>query len=142
MLGKFGLKNSKLSILTENWHIWYNKDADSFSEFPTLNPFLGKSGLKKSKLFFFPENWHTHTYTYTQSLSKMLTLISILVFQNLKSKSWGFWFLFWDKFSEIPNLYSFFGQIWVKKSWIFHFAWKLVHRVSWGYDYKNTEQSL
>ena len=98
-LDKFGPKNSKLFILTKNWHTWYIEDADSYSdnsffELPTLNPFLGKFGLKKSKLFVLPENWHTRTYTH--SISKMLILISILVFFNLKPKSWGCWFLFWD----------------------------------------------
>ena len=98
-LDKFGSKNSKLFILTKNWHTWYIRDADSYSdniffELPTLNPFLGKFGLKKSKLFVLPENWHTRTYTH--SISKMLILISILVFSNFKPKSWGCWFLFWD----------------------------------------------
>ena len=31
-LDKFGPKNSKLFILTENWHIWYIEDADSYSD--------------------------------------------------------------------------------------------------------------
>ena len=31
-LDKFGSKNSKLFILTKNWHTWYIKDADSFSD--------------------------------------------------------------------------------------------------------------
>ena len=30
-LGKFGPRNSKLFILTENWHTWYMEDADSYS---------------------------------------------------------------------------------------------------------------
>ena len=117
-LDKFGSKNSKLFILTKNWHTWYIRDADSYSdniffELPTLNPFLGKFRLKKSMLFVLSENWHTRTYAH--SISKMLILISILVFSNFKPKSWGCWFLFWDLFSEIPNLNPFFGQIWVKK---------------------------
>ena len=98
-LDKFGPKNSKLFILTKNWHTWYIEDADSYSdnsffELPTLNPFLGKFGLKKSKLFVLPENWHTRTCTH--SISKMLILISILVFSNFKPKTWGCWFLFRD----------------------------------------------
>ena len=35
-LDKFGPKNSKLCILTENWHTWYIEDADSYS----VNSFL------------------------------------------------------------------------------------------------------
>ena len=119
-LDKFGSKNSKLFVLTKNWHTWYIEDADStfqqyFFELLNLNPFLGKLGLKKSKLFVWPENWHTHKQTYTYSISKMLILISILLLSNFKLKSWGCWFLFGDYFSEIPNLNPFFGQISVKK---------------------------
>ena len=125
-LDKFGSKNSKLFILTKNWHTWYIRDADSYSdniffELPTLISSLSKFGLKKSKLFVLSENWHTRTYTH--SISKMLILISILVFSNFKPKS-----IFWTNLSQ--------------KTWILHFAWKLVHRVSWGCDCKNTEQGL
>ena len=124
-LDKFGLKNLKLFILTKNWHTWYIKDGDSYSnkffELPTLNPFLGKFGLKKSKLFVLPENWNTRTYTH--SISKMLILISILVFWNSKPRS-----IFWTNLSQ--------------KIRILHFAWKLVHTVSWECDCKNTEQGL
>ena len=28
--GKYGLKKSKLSVLSENWHTWYLRDADSY----------------------------------------------------------------------------------------------------------------
>ena len=30
ILGKFGLKKSKLLVLRENWHVQYLKDADSY----------------------------------------------------------------------------------------------------------------
>ena len=40
--GKLGPKESKLSVLLENWHIWYLGTADS------------KSGVTFSK--FWPEN--------------------------------------------------------------------------------------
>ena len=90
-----------------------------FFELSTLNLFLGKFGLKRSKLFVLPENWHTRTYT--RSISKMLILISILVFPNFKPIS-----IFWTDLN----------------SSILHSAWKLVHRVSWGCDCKNTEQGL
>ena len=36
-LCKFGPKNSKLSILSENWYTWYLKDADSYSNISFLN---------------------------------------------------------------------------------------------------------
>ena len=97
-LEKLESKNSKLFILTKNWHMVYRECwflfRQYFFELPTLNPFLGKFGLKRSKLFVLPENWHTRTYTH--SISKMLILISILAFSSFKPKSWGCWFLFWD----------------------------------------------
>ena len=54
-MGKFGLKKSKLPVLSENWHIWYLKDDDSYSNINFLkfwpqNWFLGKFGQKKVKL--------------------------------------------------------------------------------------------
>ena len=36
-LDKFGLKNSKFFVLTENWHTWYIEDADSYSNNSFLN---------------------------------------------------------------------------------------------------------
>ena len=35
-LGKFGLKKWKFSVLSENWHTWYLKDADSYSNISFL----------------------------------------------------------------------------------------------------------
>ena len=63
LLGKFGPKKSKMSVLTENWYTWYLGSADSesglrFLKFRPQNPVLGKFGPKKSKLSVFPENWH------------------------------------------------------------------------------------
>ena len=61
---KFRPKNSKLSILTENWLAWYLGGADSeyrlrFLKFQPQNPFLGQFGPKKSKLSVLTENWRT-----------------------------------------------------------------------------------
>ena len=53
----------------------------------------------------------------------MLILILRLVFWNSKPKP-----IFWTNLSG--------------KTWILHFAWKLVHRVSWRCGWKNTEQGL
>ena len=36
-LGNFGLKNSKLLVLSKNWYPWYLKDADSYSNISFLN---------------------------------------------------------------------------------------------------------
>ena len=49
--GKFGPKNSKLSVLSEHWCSKYLKDADSksrlrFLKFRPQNPFSGKVGPK------------------------------------------------------------------------------------------------
>ena len=57
---KFRPKNSKLSILTEIWHTWYLRVADSksgvrFLKSPPQNPFLCKFEPKKSKLSVLPE---------------------------------------------------------------------------------------
>ena len=65
---KFRLKNQKLSILTENWHLLYIVGVDSesklrFLKFRPQNPFLGKSGPKNLK--FLSEDWCT-------SISRML----------------------------------------------------------------------
>ena len=62
-MGKFGPKESKLYVLTQNWYTWNLGSADSdsglrFLKFRPLNPFLGKFGPKKSKLSVFPENWY------------------------------------------------------------------------------------
>ena len=51
------MKNSKPSILTENWHTWNLGGADSesrlrFLKFRPQNTFLGKFGPTKSKLSF------------------------------------------------------------------------------------------
>ena len=72
-----------------------------FSEFPTLNPFCLYLSWKVKALLFWLEietqtHTHTHAHTRTHNISRMLVLISTLVFSNLKPKSLGYWFLFWD----------------------------------------------
>ena len=69
---KFGPKNSKLTILTENWHSWYPGVADSgsgprFLKSWPQNSFIGKFALKKSKLSILHENWHTWYFGRTDS---------------------------------------------------------------------------
>ena len=80
---KFRPKNSKLSILTENWHTWYLGGADSesgfrFLKFQPQNLFLGKIVQKKSKLSVLSENWHTCYLEVADSYSD----ISFLNFQT------------------------------------------------------------
>ena len=109
-----------------------------FSELSTQDPLLGKFGPKKSKLFVLSENWHTRTCT--QSISKMLILISILVFPNFKLLKMLILILRLVYWNSKPK--SIFRTNLSRKIWILYFAWKLVHRFSWGFDCRNTEQSL
>ena len=108
---KFRPKNSKLSILTQNWPIRKFGGADSksglsFLKFGTQNPFLGKFGPKSQSYQFCLK-------IGTYGIWRMLILIPTLV-------------------SRICNPKSIFGQIWAKKFKVVHFDWKLAHRVSRG----------
>ena len=101
---------------------------------------FGQIWTEKVKVVCFA--WYlTHPHTYTQYLEdvdsyldisflkfqtyilRMLILILRLVFWSSKPKS-----DFWTNLS--------------RKTWILHFAWRLVHRVSGWCDWKNTEQGL
>ena len=90
-LPKFRPKNSKLSILTDNWHTWHHGGADSesgikFLKFQPQKLFLGKFWSKKSKLFVLPENWHTEYLEDADSYCDISFLIS-----NPKSISGQIW---------------------------------------------------
>ena len=79
---KFRPKNSKLSILTQNWYTWFLGGVDSesrlrFLKFRPQNPFLGNLLPKKSKLFVLLENWYTWYLMDVDSYSN----ISFLDFQ-------------------------------------------------------------
>ena len=144
---KFKPKNSKFSILTENWHIWYLGGANSesrlrFLKFQPQNLFLGKFGPKKSKLSILLEHWHTWYFEDADSHVD----ISFLNFQpwihfwtNLAQKSQSCSFclkismksisrmlilirtlVFW-----ISNPKSVFGQILAEKVKAVCFSWKL-----------------
>ena len=150
---KFRSKNSKFSVLSENWHSWYLKDADSFSNisFPnvqTKNSFLSKFGPKSESCQFCLK-------VGTHGISRKLIVIRTLVFWISNQKSilgkfgpkksklsafseyWHTWYLddadsyfnicslnFKPKTDFWPNL----GQ----KSKFVHFVWKLAHMVSKG----------
>ena len=109
-LGKFGSKKSKLPVLTENWYIWYLKDADSYFNNSFMNfyiqiPFWANLDQKnKSYLSCLKVDIH--------GILSMLTLISTFVFLISIKK-------------------SIFGQIWAKNVKFVHFAWKLAHLLSW-----------
>ena len=74
---KFRPKNSKLFILTENWHIREIGGIDFksrlffFLKFGPQNLFLGKFGPKKSKLSVLPEHWHTWYLEEAESYSNI-----------------------------------------------------------------------
>ena len=120
-MGKFGPKNSKLSSLAENWHTECRDDDDFYSNitFFSFQP----------KILFWPnldrklQSCSFWLKIGTHVILRMLILILRLVIWNSKPK-----FIFWTNLS--------------RKTWIPHSAWKLVHRVSWGCDCKNTEQGL
>ena len=57
-LGKFGPKNSKVFVLSENWYTWYLKDADSRSGpwifgIPTPKPTFGQILVEKVNVVCF-----------------------------------------------------------------------------------------
>ena len=147
------MKNSKLSILTENWLPWYLRGADSESRLRYLKfwhpiSVLGKFWPKKLKSVL-SENWHI----WCLKKADFYFIISFLKFrpQNQflakfgpKSQSCPFGLkvdthcisrmliliptlVFW-----ISNEKTMFGQIWARKVKIIHFGWKLAHMVSRG----------
>ena len=76
-----------MSILTENWHLWYFGGVDSksrlrFLKFRPKNPFLGKFGPKNSKLSVLSENWYTKYLKDANSKSRL----RFLKFQPQNSK--------------------------------------------------------
>ena len=115
---KFRWKNSKLSVLPENWHTWYLGGADSkstirFLKFRAQNLFLDKFG-PKSKNCPFALKIGTH------SISRMIILIPTLVFwiskMDTQSMVQRMLILIPTLISSIFNPKSIFRQIWVKKS--------------------------
>ena len=92
-LVKFGLKKSKMSVLTENWYTWYLESVDSksglrFLKFQSQNPFMGKFWPKKSKLCVFLK-------IGTRGILTILILIETLVFWISDPKS-----IFWANFDQ------------------------------------------
>ena len=148
---KFRPKNSKLSILTENWLTWYLGGADSKSRlrFLKFQPQTSFSRPKKSKLFFLSESWHTWYLKETDTYSNISFLNfppKINFWGNLGQKSHSCPFflkigtrgisrmlifiptLVFSVFNQKPIL----GQIWAEKVKVVSFVWKLVHMVSSG----------
>ena len=106
-------KNSKLSILTENWHTWSLGGADLESAFRFWNfdpkiHFWANFGRKSQICLFCLE-------IGIYDISRILILIPTLVF--------------W-----ISNPKSILGEIWAKKVKFVCFVWKLAFMVSRGYS--------
>ena len=86
-LGKFGPKNSKLFILTENRHTWYIEDADSYSENSFLNcqpwiHFWANLGWKSQSCLFCLKMTHKHMHTQYLEDADSYFDISFLKFQT------------------------------------------------------------
>ena len=82
---KIRQKDSKMSVLLENWYTWYLESAHSesalrFLKFWPQNPFFGKCEPKSKTCLFCPQ-------IGAHNISRMLILIPTLVFwvSNLKS---------------------------------------------------------
>ena len=89
LLGKFGQKKIKFSVLPENWHAWYLENADSYFNIYFLN-FKPKTNFwgrfwadlgQKSQICSFCLKTGTHC------ISRMQILIPKLVFWISKPKS-------------------------------------------------------
>ena len=139
-MGKFGLKKSKLSVLTENWDIWYLGSADSESRLRFLKFW--------PKIHFWANlGWKSQSCPFSLKIGMhgilmMLILIPTLVFwisdpKSIFGKIWTKKVKVWPKtgtqsFSAmlifVPTLLfsltrpkSFFGQIWIEKFKLVHF---------------------
>ena len=154
-MGKFGPKKTKLFILSQNWHTWYLRNPDSYSnisflKFRPQNSFLGKFGTKKLKLSVLSKIWHT----WDLEDADFFFSISFLNFQpknyffgkfgpkqsklSVFSENWYTWYLMEaDSYSNSSflnfKLKIHFGQIWDKKVKFLRFVWKLIHMVSRGF---------
>ena len=108
-MGKFGLKKSKLSVLTENWHIWYLGSADSESR-PRFLKFWPKIH------FWANLGWKSQSCPFSLKIGMHGILMMLILIPTL---------VFW-----ISDPKSIFGKIWTKKVKVVQFGWKLAHRVS------------
>ena len=153
-MGKFGLKNSKLSVLSENWGPQYLKEADSESRLRLLkcwpqNPFLGKFGPTNSKLLFLPENWciyHLKMLIPNADLNVWNFGPKIHFWANLSPKTQSCPFslktgthgisriliFIPTLISWISNPNFFFAQIWAKNVKVVCFNSKLAQMISRG----------
>ena len=138
--GKFGLKKSKLSVLTENWHIWYLGSADFESRlrflkfWPKIHFWVNLGRKSQSCPFSRIIGMH--------GILMMLILIPTLVFwisdpKSIFGKIWTKKVKVWLKTGTqsvsamlifVPTILfsptrpkSFFGQIWIEKFELVHF---------------------
>ena len=83
---KFGPKNSKLFILTKNWHTWFIEDADSCS---------GNSFLNYQTYFWARLDWKSQSCLFH---------LKIDTYAHTHTVSRRCWFLLHSWFSQISNL--------------------------------------
>ena len=139
-MGKFGLKKSKLFVLTENSHIWYLGSVDSESRLRFLKFW--------PKIHFWANlGWKSQSCPFSLKIGMhgilmMLILIPTLVFwisdpNSIFGKIWTKKVKVWLKTGTqsvsamlvfVPTLLfsltrpkSFFGQIWIEKFKLVHF---------------------
>ena len=132
---KFGQKNSKLSVLPENWHKWYLGGADSdsglkCSKFRPQKSIFRNIWTKKVKVVRFAcgilEKLILHPYLYFQNSDSKLHFWANL---GRKSQICPFclkiiyrvfrrcWFLFWHFLLFLfPTLNSFLGKFGIRNS--------------------------
>ena len=149
--GQIWAKNSKLSILPENWQSWYIGGADSESRLRILK-------FQPQKFFWANLVWKSRSCLLglrigTHDILKELILHPDLIFWNSDPKilfwtnlgrkfkvvrfawklahmvSWRSWFCIRTQFLKILTATSIFGPIWAEKVKVVIFAWKLAHRV-------------
>ena len=117
-----------------SWGCWFL--LQQLSEFPTLNPFLGKCGMKKSKLLFCLKI----NTQYLKDADSYFDVISFPKFQTyiLRMLILIPGLVLWNPKTDSISL----GEFESKKLFFFYFSWKLVHRVSWRCDCKDSEEGL
>ena len=96
---------------------------------------MGKFGPKKSQWFVSPETWHTE---YLEDVSSY----SDISFWNSKPKSRGslifiLTLVFWNSWPK-----SIFWKNLSQKIWTVCLVWKLIHILSQGCDWRDTEEGL
>ena len=107
MFVRIWAQKDKVVRFVSNWHTWYLKNPDSYSnisflKFRPQNSFLGKFWPKQSKLSVLPENWYIWYLMEADSSSNSSFLNFKFIFQLL--------------FSEFQTKNQLLAKFWPKKS--------------------------